>query len=176
MKKTTFAILALAMSISFAHAKDSSTECTFKKNPRNKIYLKFEYNGNQLDTAEAMLFIQTGTSVSSFTYYNYAFMTRAMSYREYIPYGRRAEFVNFVEDVERAGKLNFQVVNYAAKDASVLFNSRPMTKKAIDPVRGKRRFAFDAVLQTVLKTENTPRLENGSTLSVNDVSCILTEL
>lgn len=146
---------------SLAHAHQTAVECTFKKNPRNKIYLDFHFDGNQLDRAKALLLIQTGTKVSAFTYYNYAFMVDAMTYRDYIPYGRRAEFVNFSEK-----NLSFKIVNYGANKSSVEFQTIPGPKKDS---------AFRAILKTILKTEGTTSLENGATLSVNEVSCVKRE-
>lgn len=167
MKKTFLFITLGLLTTSFAHAYYSSTECTFKTNPRNKIYLDFNFNGNQLDRAKALLLIQTGSKVSDFTYYNYAFMTNAMTYREYIPYGRRAEFVSFVEK-----NLSFKIVNYGATNSSVEFQTIPGSKKEMGLVNNAKQSSFRATLKTILKTEGITALENGTSLSVNEVSCI----
>jgi|GEM_PF-5007794 len=171
MKMLSLFILSFALFPSITMAKETWTDCIFKKNSNNLIKIKLKTNGTQLDTATAFLVIQTGNSLSGFTYYNTAFMVEAMNYREIVPYGRRAEFINFTEDLEGSGRFNFRVVNFQATTTSVEFSSKPGTRKELTPVRGKRRIGFDAVLKTILKTENTTQLENGRELSVNEVSC-----
>ena len=162
--KSLLCLLAL-FSVS-AFAKQTSTECTFKKNPKNKVYLDFTYNGHQLDTAKVMLIIQASGKGRDFTYYNYAFMQDAMNYQEYIPFGRRAEVVNFVDSLEQSGKYSFRVVNYGATTSSVEFAAKSVLK------RSSGQITFDAVLKTILKTENITALENGKSLTLNEVTCI----
>lgn len=164
-------MFVLAFTTSFAYARQTSTECSFKNNPKNKIYLDFTYEGYQLFTAKAMLILQSGGKGKDFTYYNYNFMTEAMKYEEYIPYGRRAEFVNFTDDLERSGKYSFRIVNFQSTATSVELISLPASRKELATDRGVRRIGFDAVLKTILKTENFTALENGKDLSVNEVSC-----
>lgn len=165
-------ILISAFSTSLAFAGTTFTQCVFKKNPNNKLSMELKVNGKQLDTAKAAFQIETGSGVKSLTYYNYAFMLEAMNYRENIPYGRRAEFLNFSEDLERSGILRFRVVNFQATNNSVEFASIPRTKKILPVLRAQKRIGFDAVVKTILKTENARELENGTTLSVNEVSCV----
>lgn len=171
MKTSVFALLFIS-SLSALANDYTSTECTFKKNPKNKLYLDFYHYGGKIDTGKAMLILQAGGKGKDFTYYNYAFMTNAMRSGDYIPYGRRAEFVGVVNDLERSGKYSFQIVNYSATTASLSINSIPKSRKIL----GAGQISFDAVLTTVLKTDNITALENGSTPSVNEISCLQRQL
>lgn len=172
MKSTGFLTLFLALTSFSAFAKQTSTECTFKNNSKNKIYIDFNFNGNSLDRAKTLLLIQTQSGVKDFTYYNYAFMVDAMNYREYIPYGRRAEVVNFVDQLEQTGRFSFSIVNYGASTASLVLNAEPKSKKNLNPIAGKKTIGFEAKLKTIIKTNNVSGLENGTELTENDVSCI----
>ena len=173
MNKTLILLLVLAIGAAAAQASsNTSTECTFKKTPKNKLYLDFSYYGGKIDMGKAMLILQAGGKGRDFTYYNYAFMTHAMGYGEYIPFGRRAEFVNVLNDLEISGKYSFQIVNYGASSSSLTMSSVPKSRKILPGVK----ISFDAVLTTVLKTDNITALENGTTPSVNEINCIQKDL
>lgn len=172
MKKLIALSLLLAFGAAATHAADNtSTECTFKKNPKNKLYLDFSYYGGKIDTGKAMLILQAGGKGKDFTYYNYAFMTDAMKYGTYIPYGRRAEFVSVVNELDKTGNYSFQIVNYGATSTSLAINSVAKTRRNL----GAGQISFDAVLTTILKTDNITALENGTTPSVNEVNCLQRE-
>jgi len=172
MKSIGLVTLFLGLTTFHAFAKESSTECTFKNNPRNKVYIDFTYSGNNLDKAKTLLLIQTTSGAKDFTYYNYAFMVDAMNYRDYIPYGRRAEVVNLVDQLEVNGKFSFNIVNYGSSSASLALIADPRSKKLLNPINGRKTIGFDAKLKTIIKTNNVSGLENGSSLTENDVSCV----
>ncbi len=173
-------VLTMSSTLAFAQGK-TRTECIFKSNPKNKVYFDFDYNGNKLTLARTLLVLQVKTgALKEFSYYNYAYMVDAMTYGTFVPYGRRAEVVNFQDELERTGQFNLGIVNYSATSPSVLFNSKANTVKYVNPDSRanwiKRAIRFEGTLKTVLKTENISDLENGTSLSVNEVSCYQTIL